>query len=76
MNKYCKSLFMLGRVINELTTGAEHISYRDSCLTRILQPALGGNAKTGKIPFLFYMYPRGSMLMFRDPLKFRNGLAC
>ena len=44
-----KSLFMLGRVINELTQGAHHISYRDSVLTRILQPALGGNAKTAII---------------------------
>ena len=43
------SLFMLGRVISELTTGADHISYRDSVLTRILQPALGGNAKTAII---------------------------
>ena len=44
-----KSLFMLGRVINELTSGSSHISYRDSTLTRILQPALGGNAKTAII---------------------------
>ena len=44
-----RSLFMLGRVINELTTNSPHISYRDSALTRILQPALGGNAKTAII---------------------------
>ena len=44
-----KSLFMLGRVINELTSGSSHVSYRDSTLTRILQPALGGNAKTAII---------------------------
>jgi centromeric protein E len=44
-----KSLFMLGRVINELTTNASHVSYRDSALTRILSPALGGNARTAII---------------------------
>ena len=40
---------MLGRVINDLTSGSGHIPYRDSVLTRILQPALGGNAKTAII---------------------------
>lgn len=44
-----KSLFMLGRVINDLTSNSPHIPYRDSVLTRILQPALGGNAKTAII---------------------------
>ncbi|XP_010544008.1 PREDICTED: kinesin-like protein KIN-7N [Tarenaya hassleriana] len=44
-----KSLMILGNVINKLSDGAKqraHIPYRDSKLTRILQPALGGNAKT------------------------------
>ena len=45
-----KSLLNLGIVINKLTEGAEgkgsHIPFRDSKLTRILQPALGGNSKT------------------------------
>ncbi|POO03725.1 Kinesin-like protein [Trema orientale] len=44
-----KSLMVLGNVINKLSDGAKnrgHIPYRDSKLTRILQPALGGNAKT------------------------------
>ncbi|GMP32962.1 hypothetical protein CsSME_00006489 [Camellia sinensis var. sinensis] len=43
---------ILGNVINKLSDGAKqrgHISYRDSKLTRILQPALGGNAKTSII---------------------------
>ncbi|KAL0888998.1 hypothetical protein Bca101_012981 [Brassica carinata] len=44
-----KSLMILGYVINKLSESAKlrgHIPYRDSKLTRILQPALGGNAKT------------------------------
>ncbi|XAR61991.1 Plus-end-directed kinesin ATPase [Bertholletia excelsa] len=47
-----KSLMVLGNVINKLSEGAKqraHIPYRDSKLTRILQPALGGNAKTSII---------------------------
>ncbi|CAH8306145.1 unnamed protein product [Eruca vesicaria subsp. sativa] len=44
-----KSLMTLGNVINKLSENTKirgHIPYRDSKLTRILQPALGGNAKT------------------------------
>ncbi|KAJ7513536.1 hypothetical protein O6H91_23G003500 [Diphasiastrum complanatum] len=48
-----KSLMTLGTVINKLSEGAGrhggHIPFRDSKLTRILQPALGGNAKTAII---------------------------
>ncbi|RLM58973.1 kinesin-related protein 11-like [Panicum miliaceum] len=47
-----KSLLMLGNVINKLSESGKqrgHIPYRDSKLTRILQPALGGNAKTSII---------------------------
>ncbi|OWM80620.1 kinesin-like protein KIN-7N isoform X2 [Punica granatum] len=47
-----KSLMVLGNVINKLSEGVKqrgHIPYRDSKLTRILQPALGGNAKTSII---------------------------
>ncbi|XWS21314.1 hypothetical protein CRYUN_Cryun30bG0045100 [Craigia yunnanensis] len=47
-----KSLMVLSNVINKLSDGAKqraHIPYRDSKLTRILQPALGGNAKTSII---------------------------
>ncbi|XP_058725101.1 kinesin-like protein KIN-7N isoform X1 [Vicia villosa] len=47
-----KSLMILGNVINKLSDGSKqkgHIPYRDSKLTRILQPALGGNAKTSII---------------------------
>ncbi|XP_062097041.1 kinesin-like protein KIN-1 [Humulus lupulus] len=45
-----KSLSALGNVINALTSGSSvktnHIPYRDSKLTRILQDALGGNSRT------------------------------
>ncbi|KAF9687474.1 hypothetical protein SADUNF_Sadunf02G0097300 [Salix dunnii] len=47
-----RSLMVLGNVINKLSDGAKqrgHIPYRDSKLTRILQPSLGGNAKTSII---------------------------
>ncbi|PWZ25571.1 Kinesin-like protein KIN-7L, partial [Zea mays] len=47
-----KSLMILGNVINKLSENGKqrgHIPYRDSKLTRILQPALGGNAKTSII---------------------------
>ncbi|GAB4855512.1 serine/threonine-protein kinase KIN2 [Ancistrocladus abbreviatus] len=45
-----KSLSALGNVVNALTCSpqgkANHIPYRDSKLTRILQDALGGNSRT------------------------------
>eukprot|EP00187_Rhodella_violacea_P001094 CAMPEP_0174886202 /NCGR_PEP_ID=MMETSP0167-20121228/1460_1 /TAXON_ID=38298 /ORGANISM="Rhodella maculata, Strain CCMP736" /LENGTH=976 /DNA_ID=CAMNT_0016122105 /DNA_START=26 /DNA_END=2956 /DNA_ORIENTATION=- len=45
-----KSLLTLGTVINKLSEGSTgHIPYRDAKLTRILQPALGGNACTSVI---------------------------
>lgn len=45
-----KSLLTLGTVINKLAEGAlGHVPYRDSKLTRILQPSLGGNARTAVI---------------------------
>ncbi|KAJ3677193.1 hypothetical protein LUZ60_002917 [Juncus effusus] len=48
-----KSLLTLGNVIEKLSEGAKsqggHVPYRESKLTRILQPALGGNANTAMI---------------------------
>ena len=40
------SLSALGNVIHALISGSEHVPYRDSKLTRLLQESLGGNYKT------------------------------
>ncbi|XP_052194797.1 kinesin-like protein KIN-7E [Diospyros lotus] len=45
-----RSLLTLGTVIRKLSKGRHgHVNYRDSKLTRILQPSLGGNARTSII---------------------------
>ncbi|CAI9103710.1 OLC1v1002245C1 [Oldenlandia corymbosa var. corymbosa] len=45
-----RSLLTLGTVIRKLSKGRQgHVNYRDSKLTRILQPSLGGNARTAII---------------------------
>ncbi|XP_006647603.1 kinesin-like protein KIN-7C [Oryza brachyantha] len=45
-----RSLLALGTVIRKLSMGSNaHIPYRDSKLTRMLQPSLGGNARTAII---------------------------
>ncbi|PSS19122.1 Kinesin-like protein [Actinidia chinensis var. chinensis] len=45
-----RSLLTLGTVIRKLSKGRHgHVNYRDSKLTRILQPCLGGNARTAII---------------------------
>jgi kinesin family protein 3/17 len=45
-----KSLSAFGKVVLALTTrGNQHVPYRDSKLTRILQDSLGGNSKTTMI---------------------------
>lgn len=46
-----KSLLALGNVISALTDEkkAQHVPYRDSKLTRILQDSLGGNSRTSMI---------------------------
>ena len=43
--KINQSLLSLSRVIHALGTPGTHVSYRDSKLTRLLQPSLSGNAK-------------------------------
>ena len=40
------SLSCLGNVIHALVTSADHVPYRESKLTRLLQESLGGNFKT------------------------------
>ena len=43
------SLSALGNVIHALTSMSDHVPYRDSKLTRLLQESLGGNYKTSLI---------------------------
>lgn len=72
-----KSLLTLGTVINKLSSGesrsAAHIPYRDSKLTRILQPALGGNARTAIVcavtPSIVHMDETLSTLRFASRAK-------
>ncbi|KIY43413.1 kinesin-domain-containing protein [Fistulina hepatica ATCC 64428] len=44
-----QSLLTLGRVINALVDKAQHVPYRESKLTRLLQDSLGGRTKTSLI---------------------------
>ncbi|KAJ3087610.1 hypothetical protein HK102_010652, partial [Quaeritorhiza haematococci] len=70
-----KSLLALGSVIAKLAEGGDkrHIPYRDSKLTRILQPSLGGNAKTAIIctitPAITYSDETLSTLKFANRAK-------
>lgn len=72
-----KSLLTLGTVINKLSSGESHsslhIPYRDSKLTRLLQPALGGNARTAIIcavtPAILHMEETLSTLKFASRAK-------
>lgn len=79
-----KSLLTLGTVINKLSSGesstSTHIPYRDSKLTRLLQPALGGNARTAIIcavtPALLHMEETLSTLKFASRAKKVTNSAC
>ena len=67
------SLSALGNVIHALTSNAEHIPYRDSKLTRILQESLGGNYKTSLIvtcsPHSYHFEETTSSLKFAQRVK-------
>lgn len=43
------SLSCLGNVIHSLTTGSEHVPFRDSKLTRILRDSLSGDCRTSVV---------------------------
>eukprot|EP01051_Picozoa_sp_SAG22_P004491 SAG22_NODE_242_length_14104_cov_13.581935_16_plen_1243_part_00 len=69
-----QSLLTLGTVIKKLSDGnGQHIPYRDSKLTKILQPSLGGNGKTSMIcavtPASSFVDETRSTLMFADRAK-------
>lgn len=69
-----KSLLTLGSVIKKLAEGSSgHIPYRDSQLTKLLQPSLGGNGKTSMIcavtPASTFVDETRSTLMFADRAK-------
>ncbi|KAJ8443627.1 hypothetical protein Cgig2_019609 [Carnegiea gigantea] len=69
-----RSLLTLGTVIRKLSKGGiGHIPYRDSKLTRILQPSLGGNARTAVIctmsPAQSYVEQSRNTLLFATCAK-------
>ena len=73
-NFYSFSLLTLSRVIVALgTTNQKHINFRDSKLTRILQPSLSGNAKMAVIccatPSELYLEETRSTLQFASRAK-------
>ena len=69
------SLSSLGRVIQTLAQGVktQHINFRDSKITRILQDSLGGNTKTTLIaavsPIVDHSEETISTLKFADRAK-------
>eukprot|EP00985_Skeletonema_marinoi_P018960 scaffold10718_cov127-Skeletonema_marinoi.AAC.1 len=67
------SLLTLSRVISNLGQGAAHINFRDSKLTRILQPSLSGNARMAVIccatPSDLYLEETRSTLQFASRAK-------
>merc|ERR1712070_105014 len=67
------SLTALGNVVEALKNKQKHIPYRDAALTQVLQPGLGGGAKTA---FIIQLSPAeinaeesGSTLKFAERLR-------
>jgi centromeric protein E len=71
--KINQSLLTLSRVIGSLGQNATHINFRDSKLTRILQPSLSGNARMAVIccatPSELYLEETRSTLQFASRAK-------
>ena len=68
-----QSLLTLSRVIGSLGQNATHVNFRDSKLTRILQPSLSGNARMAIIccatPSDLYLEETRSTLQFASRAK-------
>ncbi len=68
-----QSLLTLSRVIGSLGQNATHVNFRDSKLTRILQPSLSGNARMAVIccatPSELYLEETRSTLQFASRAK-------
>ena len=71
--KINQSLLTLSRVIGSLGQNAQHVNFRDSKLTRILQPSLSGNARMAVIccatPSELYLEETRSTLQFASRAK-------
>lgn len=71
--KINQSLLSLSRVIHALSQPGTHVSYRDSKLTRLLQPSLSGNAKMAVVccvtPSEKYIEETRSTLQFASRAK-------
>lgn len=71
--KINQSLLSLSRVIHSLSQPGAHVAFRDSKLTRLLQPSLSGNAKMSVIccitPAEKYLEETRSTLQFASRAK-------
>ena len=71
--KINQSLLSLSRVIHALSQPGSHVSFRDSKLTRLLQPSLSGNAKMSIVccvtPAEKYIEETRSTLQFASRAK-------
>ena len=71
--KINQSLLSLSRVIHALSQPGQHVSFRDSKLTRLLQPSLSGNAKMSVVccctPSERYVEETRSTLQFASRAK-------